>query len=171
MLIAQFSWESTEASLQTWPRGHWFTCKRTAGCKTDHNGNCNRQPHSFFRAKLCKMEEIKPRKNKMREQVFFFWAVTCRDPGCTVSATEFPTPPVDLSVYWRKPEDNIVYENWIYPRNIIRSVRENLLGIEISGWMEMEEKLKSFKEDLRNLAFNYSFSWASNISLNLFAFE
>ena len=59
----------------------------------------------------------------------------------------------------------------IYPRNVIRSVRENLLGIEISGWMEMEEKLKSFKEDLRNLAFNYSFSWASNISLNLFAFE
>ena len=71
----------------------------------------------------------------------------------------------------RKPEDNIFYENRIYPRNIIRSVRENLLGIEISGWMEMEEKLKSFKEDLRNLAFNYSFSWPSNISLNLFAFE
>ena len=125
----------------------------------------------------------------MREQRFFFWAVTCKDPGCTVSAAEFPTPRVDLSVCWRKPEDNIFYENWIhprnirkpednifyenriYPRNIIRSVRENLLGIEISGWMEMEEKLKSFKEDLRNLAFNYSFSWASNISLNLFAFE
>ena len=64
VVVAVVRSHDKQASNVTAPGSQCFTCRRSS-CNTD-NGNCNsRQPQlPLFRAKLCKMKEIKPRKNK-----------------------------------------------------------------------------------------------------------